>query len=115
MRQKGKKRFGPFHLGNFAIFTDFFTGLTFFTQQNQVIAELSEYVEGNPPDKLNVCKTIEYLDGCRDLFERGILSHEKIVEEHSPVLQNMLNGFSFFVGWADYAWEQGEDFSKIII
>ena len=62
-------------------------------QQNQVIAELSEYVEGNPPDKENVSKTVEYLDGCRDLFERGILSHEKIADEHSPVLQNMFNGF----------------------
>ena len=60
-------------------------------------------------------KTVEYLDGCRDLFERGILSHEKIADEHSPVLQNMFNGFSFFVGWADYAWEQGEDCLKIII
>jgi len=40
------------------------------------------------------------------------LSHEKIVDEHSPVLQNMLNGFSFFVGWADYAWEQGEALFK---
>lgn len=75
-------------------------------QQNQVIAELSECVEGNPPDRENVSKTVEYLDGCRDLFERGILSHEKIADEHSPVLQNMFNGFSFFVGWADYAWEQ---------
>ena len=84
-------------------------------QQNQVIAELSEYAGGNPPDKENVLKTVEYLDGCRDLFERGILSHEKIADEHSPVLQNMFNGFSFFVGWADYAWEQGEDYLKIII
>jgi len=32
---------------------------------------------------------------------------KSFVDEHSPVLQNMLNGFSFFVGWADYAWEQG--------
>lgn len=112
--KKKKPKLIPSHLGNFVIFTDFSTGY-FFMQQNQVIAELSEYVEGNPPDKENVCKTIEYLDSCRDLFERGILSHEKIADEHSPVLHNMFNGFSFFVGWADYAWEQGEDFSKIII
>lgn len=26
------------------------------------------------------------------------------------VLQNMFNGFSFIVGWAEYALEQGEDF-----
>lgn len=81
-------------------------------QQNQVIAELSEYVEGNPPDEENVSKTIEYLDGCRDLFERGILSHEKIVDEHSPVLQSAFTDYSFVVGWANYAWEQGDKFSK---
>ena len=76
-------------------------------QQNGVIAELSEYKESNPPDAENVGKTIEYLDACRQLFERGILSHEKITDEHSSVLQNMSNGYNFFVGWADYAWEQG--------
>ena len=90
-------------------------GSNLFMQQNQVIAELSEYEEGNPPDKENVSKTIEYLAGCRDLFEKGILSHEKIADEHSPVMQNMFNSYSFFVGWADYAWEQGEDFLIIII
>ena len=73
-------------------------------QQNGVIAELSEYKESNPPD---AGKTIEYLDACRQLFERGILSHEKITDEHSSVLQNMSNGYNFYVGWADYAWEQG--------
>jgi len=31
-------------------------------------------VAGNPPNKENVSKTIEYLDGCNDLFERGILN-----------------------------------------
>ena len=92
----------------------FFYRIEFFYAA-KVIAELSEYMEGNPPDKENVCKTVEYLDGYRDLFERGILSHEKIADEHSPVLQNMFNGLSSFVGWADYAWEQGGDFSKITI
>lgn len=76
-------------------------------QQNEVIAELSEYQENNPPDAESVGKAIEYLDACRQLFERGILSHEKITDEHSSVLQNMSNGYNFFVGWADFAWEQG--------
>lgn len=47
-------------------------------QQDEVIAELSEYKENNPPDAENVGKTIEYLNACRQLFEKGILSHEKI-------------------------------------
>ena len=76
-------------------------------QQNEVIAKLSEYKESNPPDAENVGKAFEYLDACRQLFERGVLSHEKITDEHSSVLQNMSSGYNFFVGWADFAWEQG--------
>ena len=58
-------------------------------KQNQVIAELSEYMENNPADAEKVGKVIEYLDACRHLFERGILSHQKITNEESSVLQNM--------------------------
>lgn len=53
-------------------------------------------------------KAIEYLDACRQLFERGILSHEKVTTDQSIVLQNMSDGYAFFVGWADYAWEKGK-------
>lgn len=77
-------------------------------KQNTVIAELSEYVDNNPADAENVKKAIEYLDACRQLFERGILSHEKVTTNQSVVLQNMADGFAFFVGWADYAWEKGK-------
>ena len=76
-------------------------------KQNQVIAELSEYMENNPADAEKVGKVIEYLDACCHLFERGILSHQKITNEKSSVLQNMSVGYVFFVGWADYAWEKG--------
>ena len=71
-------------------------------KQNQVIAELSEYMENNPADAEKVGKVIEYLDACCHLFERGILSHQKITNEKSSVLQNMSVGYVFFVGWADY-------------
>lgn len=64
-------------------------------------------MEGNPPDAGSVGKAIEYLEACRQLFERGILCHAKIENNQSPVLQNMSDGYTFFVGWADYAWEQG--------
>lgn len=43
-------------------------------------------MEGNLLDKENVFKIVEYFDGCCDLFERGILSYEKIVDEYSFVL-----------------------------
>ena len=77
-------------------------------KQNAVIAELSEYTHNNPADAENLNKAIEYLDACRQLFERGILSHEKVTTDQSVVLQNMSDGYAFFVGWADYAWEKGK-------
>ena len=46
-------------------------------------------MENNPADAEKVGKVIEYLDACRHLFERGILSHQKITNEESSVLQNM--------------------------
>lgn len=66
-------------------------------QQNPVIAELCEYMDENPPDKENVGKAVEYLDACRSLFERGILAHEKITNEQSPVLENMSHGLMTFL------------------
>ena len=90
------------------ILTD--TGLSCFVflKQNAVIAELSEYTHNNPADAENVNKAIEYLDACRQLFERGILSHEKVTTDQTIVLENMSEGYAFFVGWADYAWEKGK-------
>lgn len=77
-------------------------------KQNAVIAELSEYTHNNPADAENVNKAIEYLEACRQLLERCILSHEKVTTDQSTVLQNMSEGYAFFVGWADYAWEKGK-------
>ena len=47
------------------------------------------------------------LDACRQLFERSILSHEKVTTDQSIVLENMSESYTFFVGWADYAGEKG--------
>ena len=59
-------------------------------KQNQVIAELSEYMENNPADAESVGKVIQYLDACCHLFEKGILSHQKITNKESSVLLNKL-------------------------
>ena len=45
--------------------------------------------------------TFKYLDACNKLFERGILSHEVIDSLSSPVLHNMMEGFSYFERWHD--------------
>ena len=70
-----------------------------------------EYVEGKTPDSGSGSKMIEYLEACRQLFEKGILSHEKISDGQSIILQNITDGYAFFVGWADYAWAEGNKFN----
>ena len=57
--------------------------------------------------------TVEYLEAAQSLFEFGVLSHTKISDINSPVLQKMEEGFLFFVGWADYCYGEGKiDFLK---
>ena len=45
-------------------------------QQSHILAELKEYFENHRNDK-KLMNTIQYLDACNKLFERGLLSLEK--------------------------------------
>ena len=71
-------------------------------QQNHVLADLKEYFENHKNDK-RLMNTIQYLDACNKLFERGLLSHEKISVGQRNVIELMEDGFWFFVGWCDDA------------
>lgn len=72
-------------------------------QQEHVISELKEYVSSTPtpPYAANVALTIEYLEACNQLFERGILGHVRIWSGDSVILQNMEKGYKFFSSWLD--------------
>ena len=43
--------------------------------------------------------TADYLEACHFIFERGILSHEKIESSCRPCLLNMNEGLKWFVNW----------------
>ncbi|KAJ7323120.1 hypothetical protein OS493_032407 [Desmophyllum pertusum] len=60
-----------------------------------------------PPDADQVSMTVQFLEATQSLFEFGILSHAKILDASSPVLNNMEDGFLFFVAWADYCYGEG--------
>lgn len=77
-------------------------------QQDHVIGELKEYAATTPPDADQVSMTVQFLEATQSLFEFGILSHAKILDASSPVLNNMEDGFLFFVAWADYCYGEGK-------
>jgi len=52
-----------------------------------------------PEDADNVRLTLRYLEACKDLFEDGFLSHQKISSMKSEAIVSILNGFSFFEKW----------------
>ena len=68
-----------------------------------MISELKEYRTSTPPPPYaaNVALTIQYLEACNQLFERGILAHVRIWSGDSPILRNMEKGYKFFCSWLD--------------
>ena len=71
------------------------------TQQEHVLTELFHYVSQSPPpsDTPNVKCTLHYLEACNKLFERGLLSHERVTSEKCELLRNIDEGMSFFHKW----------------
>ena len=49
-----------------------------------------------PDDAENVRLTLRYLEACKNLFEDGFLSHQKITSMKSEAILTILKGFSYF-------------------
>ena len=67
-------------------------------QQEYVLAELQEYAlqEPAPEDASPVLETVEYLQACHKIFERGILGKKVYIKwMDNPILKlnNMDEGF----------------------
>ena len=45
--------------------------------------------------------TLKYLEACNKLFERGFLSHDRILDMNSEILRSIDEGFQFFVNWSN--------------
>ena len=52
--------------------------------------------------------TADYLDACDLIFERGILSKQMAKGVNSAVLENMKDGFQFFVKMFEKLKEKGK-------
>lgn len=63
-----------------------------------MISALRGYSESQPmpPDATSVKKTADYLEACNHIFERGILSRQRVKGMNSPVIENMKDDFQFF-------------------
>lgn len=70
-------------------------------QQKYMISALRGFSESEPrpPDAASVNLTADYLDACNLIFERGILSRRMVQGVNSPVLENIKDGFQFFINW----------------
>ena len=66
-----------------------------------VLTELNSYISQNPPptDAPSVRCTLKYLTGCNLLFERGLLSHDRVHAKDTRVVENVTKGYSFFSDW----------------
>ena len=73
------------------------------------MSELHRYVDEHPNavDAIPTSKTLQYLEGCNAIFERGFLSHDKIMDMNSTVLKSIDHGFKFFTNWMDQILKEG--------
>ena len=69
-------------------------------QQEQVLSELKTYSQSVPEAK-STATTLEYLQACNNLFERGFLSHKPVGAMDCEVLANIAKGVLFFQRWLD--------------
>ena len=75
-----------------------------------VLSELYDYTVQNPQpaDVESVRATLKYLEACNKMFEKGLLSHEKVCTIDSKVMQSIQEGYSFFVNWHESLSKHGK-------
>lgn len=78
-------------------------------QQKDVLTELYTYISSDPKPcdvKETEC-TLKYLEACHLLFEKGLLSHNKVSSQERQVLLNIKTGYNFFSTWLDQVYNKG--------
>ena len=65
--------------------------------------------EPTPTDAESVKATSQYLEACNLIFEKGILSKKMVRALNSSVIQNIRDGFTFFVDWFEKHQAQGKN------
>ena len=86
-----------------------------YIQQDEVLAELREYVHNNPKasDAPAVTHTIAYLEALNKIFEKSMLGVKvQVFEPNGSTLQRIDEGYQFFVRWAEEIKSREEDEEK---
>ena len=80
-----------------------------FLQQQEVLSELYSYCHQTPTprDSFSAKLTLSYLEACNKVFERGLLSHDKVTSSDCKVILNIQEGYQFFTKWLDEIYEKG--------
>jgi len=52
-----------------------------------------------PADADQVKCTSKYLEACSKIFEKGFLSHDRVLDKNSNILKNIRDGYAFFRSW----------------
>lgn len=75
-----------------------------------VLTELYKYVSSDPipSDAENVRCTLEYLEACNQLFEKGFLSHNKVCDVQCDVMKSIQKGYSYFEKWRNGLYGESE-------
>ena len=60
-----------------------------------------------PEDSASAKLTLKFLEACNKIFERGLLSHDKVTSPDSHVVTNITEGFKFFSTWLDGIYAEG--------
>ena len=60
-----------------------------------------------PADSASAKLTLKFLEACNKIFERGLLSHDKVTSPDSRVVTNITEGFKFFSTWLDGIYAEG--------
>ena len=78
-------------------------------QQQEVLSELYSYSHQTPAprDSFSTKLTLSYLEACNKIFERGLLSHDKVTSSDCQVVLNIQEGYQFFIKWLDEIYEKG--------
>ena len=76
-----------------------------------MLTEIFSHTKAVPPpaDVDSARCTLRYLESCSLIFEKGLLSHERIMTVDSKIIENVQAGFEFFCDWLDEILENGKN------
>ena len=76
----------------------------------EVLSKLYRYSHQTPAprDSLSAKLALSYLEACNKIFERGLLSHDKVASTDCQVVRNIHEGYQFYTKWLDQIYETGD-------